>query len=125
MTSFGSLRSTNHLLLIRAMIYQTTMRLLKNLAPWKNLMNFLLSPKNAVSQSLWILLSITVLTSTSGLKRHSQTQTVSMLTISSSAKAKTAIRQAIIALILAAAAGNQFQTATNTIYICLQKSSLI
>ena len=125
MTSFGSLRSTNHLLLIRAMIYQTTMRLLKNLAPWKNLMNFLLSQKNAVSQSLWILLSITVLTSTSGLKRHSQTQTVSMLTISSSVKAKTAIRQAIIAHILAAAAGNQFQTATNIIYICLQKSSLI
>ena len=81
--------------------------------------------KNAVSQSLWILLSITVLTSTSGLKRHSQTQTVSMLTISSSVKAKTAIRQAIIAHILAAAAGNQFQTATNIIYICLQKSSLI
>ena len=125
MTSFGSLRSTNHLLLIRAMIYQTTMRLLKNLAPWKNLMNFLPSQKNAVSQSLWILLSITVLTSTSGLKRHSQTQTVSMLTISSSVKAKTAIRQAIIAHILAAAAGNQFQTATNIIYICLQKSSLI
>ena len=63
-------------------LYQTTMRLLKNLAPWKNLMNFLPSQKNAVSQSLWILLSITVLTSTSGLKRHSQTQTVSMLTIS-------------------------------------------
>ena len=61
----------------------------------------------------------------SGLKRHSQTQTVSMLTISSSVKAKTAIRQAIIAHILAAAAGNQFQTATNIIYICLQKSSLI
>lgn len=81
--------------------------------------------KNAVSQSSWILLSITVLTSTSGLKRHSQTQTVSMLTISSSVKAKTAIRQAIIAHILAAAAGNQFQTATNIIYICLQKSSLI
>ena len=72
-----------------------------------------------------ILLSITVLTSTSGLKRHSQTQTVSMLTISSSVKAKTAILQAIIAHILAAAAGNQFQTATNIIYICLQKSSLI
>ena len=40
-------------------------------------------------------------------------------------KAKTAILQAIIAHILAAAAGNQFQTATNIIYICLQKSSLI
>ena len=52
-------------------------------------------------------------------------QTVSMLTISSSVKAKTAILQAIIAHILAAAAGNQFQTATNIIYICLQKSSLI
>lgn len=38
---------------------------------------------------------------------------------------KTAIRQAIIAHILVAAAGNQFQTATNIIYICLQKSSLI
>ena len=83
------------------------------------------SKKRGISIIMDLVMSITVLTSTSGFKRHSQTQTVSMLTISSSVKAKTAIRQAIIAHILAAAAGNQFQTATNIIYICLQKSSLI